>query len=145
MNLTKKDYKYFEMARQEALKSDFNNFHLGCVIVYKNHVIGRGFNSNKTHSVQKKYNKYRKFNKSRNPIKHSLHSEIAALQSIPYPIAESIDWSKVKVYIYRICPGKSLHFGNAMPCSACYHAIKDKGIRKIYFTTDNGFAMEEIY
>lgn len=148
MSLSKFDYRMFEMARQEALTSDFAQFHLGCVIVYKKHIIGRGHNSNKTHRIQKKYNRrYRKFNKcgAGKPVKDSVHAEIAALASIPYPIQQNIKWSDVRVYIYRICPGKDLGYGNARCCPACIHAIKDKGIKKIYYSTDSGFAMEELF
>lgn len=144
--MNKKDYRFFEMARQQALRSQFERFHLGCIITYKGHVIGRGSNSDKTDPLQKKYNKERKFNKSgTQPIKHSVHAEIAALKSIPYPIQESIDWTKVKVYIYRIAPGKKLHLGNARPCPACIKALRDKGIKYIYYTSDDGFAAEEIF
>lgn len=144
--MNKKDYRFFEIARQEALKSDFDRFHIGCVIVYKGHIIGRGSNSDKTHPLQKKYNKERKFNKSGSkPIKHSVHAEIAALSSIPYPIQESIDWNKVKLYTYRICSGKPLGQGLSRCCDACLAALRDKGIKHIYYSTTDGFAREEIF
>lgn len=143
--ITKSDYKFFEMARKEAEKSDFESFKLGCVIVSKKHVIGRGHNSNKTSPVQKKYNRQRKFNKGPKAIKHSLHAEISAITSVPYPVDNSVDWSDVKVYIYRICPGKPLGSGLAAPCPACRAALHDKGVRHLYYSTDNGFAYEEVF
>jgi deoxycytidylate deaminase len=144
--MNNRDYKFFELARQEALKSKFDRFHLGCVIVYKGHIIGRGANSDKTHPLQKKYNKNRNFNQTGGkPVKHSVHAEIAALSSIPYPIQESIDWSKVKIYTFRIAPGKKLHQGLSRPCDACIAAIRDRGIRHVFYTTSDGFAREEIF
>lgn len=143
--ITKSDYKFFEMARKEAEKSDFDGFRLGCVIVSKKHVIGRGHNSNKTNPKQKKYNQYRNFNKGSRPIKHSVHAEIDAINSVPYPVANSVDWSNVKVYIYRISPGKPLGHGLSSPCSACRAALQDKGVRHLYYTTDSGFAYEEMF
>lgn len=144
--MNKKDYRFFEMARQEALHSDFARFHLGCIIVYKGHIIGRGSNSDKTDPLQKKYNKERKFNKcGKQPVKHSVHAEIAALKSIPYPIQESIDWSRVKVYIYRICNGKKMGFGNARCCPGCMKALRDKGIQNIFYTTNDGYCHERIF
>lgn len=144
--MNKKDYRFFEMARQQALRSQFDRFHLGCVITYKGRVIGKGSNSDKTDPLQKRYNKERKFNKcGTQPVKHSVHAEIAALKSIPYPIQESIDWTKIKVYIYRIAPGKKLHIGSARPCLGCMKALRDRGIQNIYYTTDNGFAHERIF
>lgn len=143
--ITKSDYKFFNMARKEAEKSDFEGFKLGCVIVHKKHVIGRGHNSNKTNPKQKRYNRYRKFNKDNRMIKHSIHAEIDAINSVPYPVAENVNWSDVKVYIYRICPGKPLGHGVSRPCNACSAAMRDLGIRHIYYTTDHGFAYEEVF
>jgi deoxycytidylate deaminase len=143
--LKKKDYFFFEQARLEAIKSDFNSFRLGSVIVYKNKIIGRGYNSYKTAPIQKYYNKYREFNDTSVPIKHSLHSEIAAIKSISYLNSKEIDFSKVRIYTYRICLGKKLGFGNAKSCPACYHAIKELGIKEVYYTTDNGYAMEKLF
>ena len=144
--MNKRDYRFFELARQEASRSSFDRFHVGCVIVYKGHIIGRGTNSDKTHPLQKKYNKERHFNHNgTKPIKHSVHAEIAALSSIPYPIQENIDWSKVKIYTFRIAPGKKLRQGLSRPCDACLAAIRDRGIRHIYYSTSDGFAREEIF
>ena len=144
--MNKRDYRFFELARQEALHSGFDRFHLGCVITYKGRVIGRGSNSDKTDPLQKFYNKERSFNKcGKQPVKHSIHAEIAALKSIPRSIQESIDWSKVKVYIFRICPGKKLHMGLARPCAGCMKALRDKGVQKVFYTTNDGFAFERIF
>lgn len=146
MNFSKSDYKYFEMARKEAKQSDFNSFHLGCIIVYKGYVLASGHNSNKTNPLQKKYNrKYRDFRKGSKPIVDSLHAEIASLISIPYPIEKNVNWRDVKVYIYRISPGKRLKMGLARPCPSCMAALRDKGVRHLYYTTDDGFAKEELF
>lgn len=146
MSFSKKDFAMFDLARRAAENSTFEGFHLGCVIVYKGRVISSGCNSKKTHPVQKRYNrKYRKFNKSQKPIVDSLHAEISALVKIPYPLDQTIDYSQVKVYTYRICPGKRLKMGSSRPCQACMNALLDKGIRQIYYTTDDGFCHESIY
>ena len=134
------------MARQQALRSQFDRFHLGCVITYKGRVIGKGSNSDKTDPLQKRYNKERKFNKcGTQPVKHSVHAEIAALKSIPYPIQKNINWSKVKIYIFRISNGKPLSQGCSRPCKGCLKALRDKGIQNIYYTTDDGFVYEKIF
>lgn len=33
----------------------------------------------------------------------------------------------------------------ARPCPACMSAIKELGIKNIYYTTDNGYAYEKYY
>lgn len=141
--LTKFDHKMFKKARKIAETSTYKTHNLGCVIVYKHHIIGQAANSNKTHPNQKYYNKrYRTFNKSIKPILDSAHAEINALSKISYPIAQEIDWAKARVYIYRISPGRESRKGLARPCNACLHALRDRGIRHIYYTTDTGFCYE---
>ena len=140
------DLRFFEQARTEAEKSDFKPFKLGCVITYKGRIIGRGHNSNKSHPLQKEYNrKYRHFNCARGEfIKDSIHAEIAAINSIPYTTGKNVDWNKVNVYVYRICPGKKYGYGNARPCPACMHAIADLGIKNVYYTDELGLSYLEL-
>lgn len=139
------DMKMFDVARRVAQESDFNNFHIGCVVVYKKHIIASACNSNKTSPVQKKYNKVRNFNKSSKPVKHSLHAEVRALSLIPYPLQQTINWREVSVYVYRICNGKRLGQGLARSCPGCMAALRDKGIRKLFYSTDDGYCLEELF
>ena len=146
MKFTNFELRMFQAARAEAEKSTFDRFNLGCVITYKGHIIGRGFNSNKSHPLQKKYNRrYRNFNITNGQcINHAVHAEIAAINSIPYTTGIQVDWSKVKVFVYRICNGKEFGYGNAKPCPACTHAIRDLGIKQIFFTDDDGYSYLEL-
>lgn len=142
---SKSDLKFFELARQEATCSTYKNFHLGAVVVYKGRVVSSGRNSDKTHPEQKKYNdRYRHFKYGPQLIKDTLHAEMAALLSIPYTIEEDMDWSKAKVYVYRISVGRESGKGMARPCAGCFHALKDKGVRHLYYTTDEGYAYERL-
>lgn len=143
--ITKSDYKFFEMARKEAEKSDFEGFKLGCVLVYRKHVIGRGHNSNKTSPKQKKYNRHRQFKKGPQAIKHSLHAEIDAINAVTYPVASSVNWSDVKVYVFRISPGKPLGQGLSAPCPACRAALSELGVRHLYYTGDTSYIYEEMF
>lgn len=136
----------FRQAYIEASKSTFNRFRVGCVIAYKKHIIGRGHNSNKTNPMQKEYNiRYRHFNNADgSAVKHSVHAEISAINSIPYTVGINVDWSKVAVYVYRIAPGKRLGYGCAKPCPACTHALKDIGVKQIFYTDDFGLSYTEL-
>ena len=51
-------------------------------------------------------------------------------------------FSKVKLYIYRI--RKDQPFGLSRPCPSCMAAIKDLGIKDIYYTTNDGYVYERI-
>lgn len=142
MTITKADMKFFRLAKAVAETSEFHNFHLGCVIVYKKHVLSVGVNSDKTHPKQMKYNGRRNFTKTNKPIHHKIHAEIDALTKISYPVDQNIDWKQVKVYIYRVSPGKKSGHGLAKPCPACLAALRAKGVRHIYYTTDESYAYE---
>jgi deoxycytidylate deaminase len=128
------DYRYFNKARQVATISDFNKFHIGCVAVYQGQVIGLGCNCNKTHPTQKFYNRYREESENMLP---KLHAEINCLNQIKNL---DINFSKVKLYIYRIRNDQP--YGLSRPCPSCMAAIKDLGIRNIYYTTNDGYSYE---
>lgn len=134
--ITRTDYKYFDKARQVANISDYYKIHIGCVAVYQGQVIGLGCNCNKTHPAQKFYNRYRNPSESLLP---KLHAEISCLNSIKQL---DINFSKVKLYIYRI--RKDQPFGLSRPCPSCMAAIKDIGIKNIYYTTNDGYVCEKM-
>lgn len=136
MIIRNNDVKYFEKARQAALVSDYKNIHVGCVAVYQWNIIGIACNCNKTHPTQKYYNRYRIKNKNMLP---KLHAEINCINSIRHL---DINFSKVKLYIYRI--RKDQPFGLSRPCPSCMAAIKDLGIKDIYYTTNDGYVHERI-
>ena len=130
------DYRYFDKARRIADISDYNRVHIGCVAVYQGQIIGIGCNCNKTHPTQKLYNRYREQSDSMLP---KLHAEISCLNQIKHL---DINFTKVKLYIYRIRKNQS--FGLSRPCLSCMAAIKDLGIRDIYYTTNDGYAYERL-
>lgn len=118
--------------------SDYHSQHIGCVVVYKNKVLSAACNCNKTHPIQREYNKYR-FDINENYSPDTLHAEIHAL----IPISNmNIDWSRVTVFIYRKM--KSREHGMARPCASCLAYIKKIGIKTIVYTTDDGYAIEKI-
>jgi len=139
------DLKFFQKAKEVAEKSEYPLFKLGCIIVYKGKVVGSGVNSTKTCPEQKFYNRrYRKFNVGTKPPVDSIHAEMAAIRSVPYTVSQEMDWSHAKVFIYRISPGKLSGHGMARSCPGCLQALKDKGVRKLYYTTDDGMCFEDL-
>lgn len=99
--MRKIDYKYFSKAKQIAQVSDFPKVHIGCIAVYQNRIVGIGCNTNKTHPAQKYYNRYRiddaEYNSSESLLP-KLHAEINCLNQLKHL---DINFSKVKLYIYR--------------------------------------------
>lgn len=134
--LCKTDYKYFSKAKQVATISDYHKIHVGCVAVYQGQVVGMGCNCNKTHPTQKIYNKYREQSEDMLP---KLHAEINCINQIRHL---DINFSKAKLYIYRI--GNDREFRICRPCPSCMAAIRDLGIKNIYYTTNDGYVHEKL-
>lgn len=127
MNLT----KFMEKAKDISKLSTYPKQNLGCVMVYKNRVIGVGWNCDKEHPLQKHYNKLRGFNVDE--CRNTVHAEISAILNTR---DMDIDWSKVSMFIYR--ETKDGNMALAKPCEACSKAIEDLGIQDVYYSSRDG-------
>ena len=134
--MTNKQKSFFEAAKAVSEMSSFDRVHIGCVVTYGNHrIISSATNSNKTHPLQKKLNKERFDIDSH----HSLHAEVSALLPL---MKENIDFSKVEIYTHRNF--KDGRYAMARPCPSCMKLIRQLGIKKIWFTTEDGYACEYV-
>lgn len=138
--MTHTDLKFMAKAKSAAELSDFGKAHIGCVAVYRNRVISVGYNSQKTHPVQKYYNQFRN-NGDNDLFMPRLHAEIACLNNIRH--LSHIDFSRIKLYIYRKRVDRP--YSMARPCPSCMKYIQDFGIRNIFYTSDSGYIHEKIY
>lgn len=138
----KSDSHLFRLARECSFKSDYSGCgraRIGAVISYKGTVLAKGFNTDRTHTDQAKYNRWRYKECGNKYLPSKNHAEMMSLSKIKYL---DIDFSKVHVYVYReLRDGK---LGMARPCPACMAAIKRLGIKNIHYTTDSGYASERI-
>jgi len=107
---------------------------IGVVAVYKGSIIGTAFNTNKTSPLQAKYNVYR-FSDADTPDK--VHAETSLIQKIRWRFGDSLDWSKVELYLYREYKDGSL--APSAPCPSCERMLRDAGVKKVHCTTENGF------
>lgn len=135
---TLREIRNFEAAKKMAETSDFGRARVGCVIVGKKSIISSGYNSHKTHPLQKLYNQERKIDDEH--AIHSMHAETSAVSKL-YG-RKDIDWGNLEVYIYRICGDRE--FGMARPCKSCMKLLKECGIKHIFYTTDHGLAYERL-
>ena len=139
--MTNKQRKFFRLAKNASEMSSFPRAQIGCVVTHGSKVVCVGFNSRKSSPTQKKYNKYRDFytdDTNTEPF-HLLHAETSALRQLRYL---DIDTSQCEVWTYREFKDGSPAI--ARPCSACLQMIKDLKIKKIHYSTNDGFADEEI-
>lgn len=138
------NYKhYLEIAAECAKAATYtgpSSVKLGCVAVYHGTILAKGYNTDKTHTNQAKYN-YLRYDDGRGsryyPAK--VHSEVATISKIKYL---DIDFSKVILFIAR--EYKSGAPAPARPCASCMALIKEYGIQTICYTTDDGYAIEHL-
>lgn len=136
------DLHYFKVAREVSFESDYSGGgrpRIGCIVVYKGAILAKGYNTDKTHTAQAQYNKWRYKKTDGRYLPDKCHAEVACIFKIQYL---DIDMSRVHVFIYRETRNGALAM--ARPCNACLHAIKDMGIKNIHYTTDSGYAYEKI-
>ena len=138
--------RFFKLAKTASKFSDYNkkNIHIGAVLVYKNKIIANGWNTKKTSPLQYQYNKHREKymnnNRSFNADDHlpCIHAEMKCLIDTKYM---DIDWSKVSIFVYRESCNKTRM---CKPCPSCAKALKDRGIKHIYYTTEKGYNYEQL-
>jgi len=116
--------RYFKLAKKQSLRSNHHTFNVGAVIRLKKRIVSFGYNVLKTHPKSNKLYK-------------STHAEFMALNNVPY----GIDLKDAEIYVYREnASGPAM----ARPCIDCCELIKRSGIRKMYYSIDNGYAEESI-
>lgn len=142
MQFSKQQLKFFDKAAEIAAESDFDRYHVGCIAVLKNRILAASSNKLKTHPKQAEYDRYRDFNNLRSDPKnmHSLHAEIACLSMIK---EQNVNFRDIELYIIRL--RRDRDYGLARPCAACMNFIMNKGIRKIYYSTNISFAFESLF
>lgn len=133
--MTKKDRSLFRVASNIADMSN-HRYKLGAVVYYKHRIISSGCNSStNTDRIQAILDKQ----KYGCECCGKLHAESAAL--IPL-IKRHIQIKGAEIYVVRKKHQNT--YGMARPCSSCMKLIKECGISKIHYTTDDGYSTEEL-
>ena len=134
---------YFKQAHNAMLKSDYHGAgsspRIGVIAEYKGAIIAEAWNTDKTSVLQNKYNGLRFHNPA---LPDKSHAETNICQRIRWKFGDSLEWSRVHLYLYRELKNGTLAMSR--PCRACMAMLKDFGVRKIYYTTENGYAEERI-
>lgn len=135
--------RFFQFAREASLKSDYTRRgsapRIGVVAVYKGSIVAEAWNTDKTSPLQARYNEYRYYNPT---LPEKSHAETVLVQRLRWKFGDSLDWSRVQIYLYRELKNGKLAM--ARPCRSCFHLLRDLGVRKVFYTTENGFAEERI-
>lgn len=134
--LTRRQRSFFESAKAASLLSDYPKFHLGCVVVKKSRIISSGHNSiTQYSSIQQKMD-FKRFGGEHRGV---CHAETAALLPL---IRQRADLSSCVVYLYREHSDGTPVVSR--PCSGCMSLLRAVGIRRVFFTVEGGYAVEDI-
>ncbi len=136
MNNTK-HLRYLNLAKSISELSDFEPHKIGCILVYGKQIISVGYNCQKTHPLQKEYNRYR--NLKGNNIIHKAHAETLCINRIR---RLDVNLSECILYIFRQLKNGS--WAMARPCESCLRLLQDNLISKIVYSTNGGYAYEKL-
>ena len=134
--MTKTEMAYFRAAKAVSELSDHPQHKLGCVIVNKHKIISSGFNSHtKCHGLQaildaERFGVY---------CPGKIHAETSALVPL---IKSGIDLSRATMFVHR--EHKDGTLAMSRPCPSCQKLIKQAGIRKVYYTSNDGYVREDL-
>lgn len=136
--------RYFKFARKAAKESSYHGSHhfspaIGAVAVYKGSIVASACNSDKTSPLQARYNVYR-YNCNTTLPKN--HAETSLLQRLRWKFGDSIQWNKVHIYLYREYADGTL--APSRPCPSCMAMLREYGVYKISYTTEDGYATEHL-
>jgi len=115
--------RFFDLARKLSKHSCHHKAQLGAVIVKGSQPIGLGFNKLKTTP------------KSTHPWR-AIHAETAAI------LNAKTDISGCDIYIFR--ENKNGEMAMSKPCTYCHLMLVEAGIRRVYYTTENGTEMMKL-
>ena len=132
--------EFFKAAKKCAEQSNYrgaSNAKIGAVAVFRRTIIAQGHNQDKTHPLQQRYNIYRYDVNGNHYYPSKMHAEIKLISKIRYL---DINFSEVEIYVYR--ETKDGRKAMARPCKACTQALRDLGIKKVCYTTNDGYCEE---
>ena len=111
---------YFKVAKQLSYKSDHRFHQHGSCIKKGKSVIGFGWNQLKTHRKAPSFF-------------HSIHAEFHATLGL-----RPAELAGAEIYVYR--EHKNGNLANSKPCNNCLLMIRSLGIKKVWFTIENGIS-----
>ena len=132
--MTKRERAHFGAAKAVSELSD-HRIPVGAVVTMGSRIISSGSNSqSRCHGLQAKLDKEMFGDESRGPR----HAELDALLPL---IRRGVDLSNAALYVYR--QHKNGTLACARPCSRCEKLIRSAGLKRIFYTVENGIAQEK--
>jgi len=130
IDLSKKKQRYINIAKEVAASSEYPSFKHGAVLVNGNAVINTSCN-------KYGYNRFAARFRRRDEGLPTVHAELGSILNM--------DRSKTDgaiVYVVRI--NKQGDTLMSRPCNMCAAAMKHCGIKKVIYSTNEGFNIESL-
>ena len=121
---SKKVKRYFELARNMAHNSPYGKLRHGALLVRGGSVMNTSFNKDKFNSFGSRFRE-----QDRGPA--TLHAEIGCVLGQSRSTTSGAD-----VYVCRI--NKKGEFRYSKPCAMCHQALRHVGVKRVYYTTNEG-------
>ena len=136
--LTKTQQSFFRAADAASSLSDHQQTKLGRVLVDKHRIISSGHNSSTRCSPIQKQMDAARFGF---PDQHKgpVHAETACLLPL---IRQGYDMSRSDLYIVRRHRNGSLALSR--PCPGCMSLLRANGVRRLFFSVEDGYSVEKI-
>lgn len=136
-----RDEKFMAFTRRMAINNvnSQQKVKLAASLVYQNEIISVGYNSLKTHPMQKRF--------SKNIEAIFKHAEVDCIINALRHVDPS-DLERATLYVYRVKKLTKDHNywsdGYAEPCCGCKQAINHFKLRKVVYSTDEDYSYEEL-
>ena len=124
VKVSKRQRRYFELAKNMAHNSPYNKIRHGAVLVKGGSVINASYNKDNFSSFGTRF---------RGPdMGHGTHhAELGCITGIARSVTTGSD-----VYVCRV--NKQEQFRSRKPCRMCHNILKHVGVKRVYYTTENG-------
>ena len=135
---TKTQQSFFRAADAVSSLSDHKQTHLGCILVDKHRIISSGYNSSTRCSPLQKQIDVARFGF---PDQHKgpVQAETSCLLPL---IRQGYDMTRSDLYIVR--RHKSGPLALSRPCPGCMSLLRANGVRRVFFSVEDGYSVERI-
>lgn len=116
-------FSFIDLAKTQALKSNYGNFRHGAVLVSGGRVINTGYNKDRFTNFGSRFRPCGFGNAT-------LHAELDAILNIDRKKTQG-----ATIYVVRISNDRDL-FRNSKPCSMCHAALMFVGVKQVIYSVD---------
>ena len=122
--ISKRAERFFEFAKKMALLSSYEKFRHGAIVVNHGSIMSAGHNKDRTTTFGARFRP-----KELGPA--TIHAELAAILNVPRNQTENAD-----VYVVRLGAVDDLRYSK--PCPMCQAAMKFVGIKRVFYSAEDG-------